>query len=286
MALTDDFTYKLGDDGVILNPNSTMFPFVDINKITGLDNAPYRMTEREHEGNDGGFMDAEFEKGRSIILEGTVYGENDQVETYLDSLKYNYAPSRTLIPFFFKKPGVSERFLQVKPLGCKYDVEQVRRIGRTDIQITMFAEDPRIYSADIRNIAIPQDAIVITGRGYNKSYNYSYGAPIAPSQENLYVSGNRSTPVIFSITGHAEFPTIINETIGTTMAFDLTIPLGSTLVIDTYYHTVRLDEANRRASMTTPSWFFLQPGDNYIRYRSSTSGGTSVLTALYYDAWR
>lgn len=285
MALTDDFSYMLGDSGIILNPDALITPFVDITKVIGLDNAPYRTTERDHEGTDGGFMDAEYEKGRSLILEGTAYADGDSVEPFLDSLKANYAPSRTLVPFYFKKPGVTERFLRVKPLGCKYDVDQIRRLGLTEIQFSMFAEDPRIYSSNVREEFITQSQTALTGRSYNKGYSYGYGTTVDPSARNIVVGGNRPTPVTLLMTGPAEQPTVINETSGTTMVFDLSLPAGSVLAVDTYYHTVRLDGANRRSALVDPNWFFLLPGDNIIRYRSQIDGG-SVLTIRGYDAWR
>src|SRR5687768_9358567 len=104
MALTDEFSYQLGDAGIILNPDSLSTPFVDITRVTGLDSPPFRTTERDHEGTDGGFMDAEYEKGRPIILEGLAYANGSELESFLDDLKANFAPSRTLLPFYFKKP--------------------------------------------------------------------------------------------------------------------------------------------------------------------------------------
>lgn len=283
--LVDDFSYKLNNTGIILNPNSITMPFVDITKVQGLDSAPYRTTERDHEGTDGGFMDAEFEKGRSILLEGIAYADGYEVETYLDALKANFAPSRVLIPFYFKKPGVTERFIKVKPLGCRYDVEQIRRLGYTDIQFSMFAEDPRIYSSNVREEFITQSQTALTGRSYNKSYSYGYGTTVDPSARNVVVGGNRLTPVTLTMTGPAVQPTVINESLGTTMVFDLTLDEGSTLTVDTYYHTVKVDGANRRAALVDPNWFYLSPGDNIIRYRSQIDGG-SILTVRGYDAWR
>lgn len=286
MALTDDFSYKLGDNGIILNPNATELPFVDIEKINGLDNAPYRTTERDHEGTDGGFMDAEYEKARSIVLDGTLYADGATAESYLDSLKENFAPSRVLIPFYFKKPGVEERFVKVKPLGCRYDVETIRRVGRTNIQFSMFAEDPRIYSSNQRSYIIYQEPVIIGGRSYNRSYNYGYGVAVDPGGGNIVVQGNRPTPGLLTIYGPASYPNIINETIGKNLEFDLIIDQGETLVIDTQYHTVRLNGTeNRRSSLIDPNWFSFMKGNNYIRYRCQSSSG-SFLNIQYYDAWR
>src|SRR5882672_7106541 len=108
----NDYEFQLNDSGVRLNSDSTN-PFVDVTKASGLDSAPYRETIRDHEGTDGGFIDAEFEKGRDIILEGTIYGTVANVETYLDSLKANFAPVATPIPFYFKPGSVSERLIFV-----------------------------------------------------------------------------------------------------------------------------------------------------------------------------
>src|SRR5881392_2280689 len=92
--MMDTYTFQYRDNGVILNsdPVDPTDPFVDIIKVTGLDSAEYRSTERDREGQDGGFADAEFEKMRTIVLEGTVYCPTDVIESYLDSLKGNYGP--------------------------------------------------------------------------------------------------------------------------------------------------------------------------------------------------
>lgn len=286
MALTDEFSYRLGEDGVILNPDSLTVPFVDITKVEGLDSAPIRSTERDHEGTDGSFMDAMYEKGRNVLLEGMAYTSDPATtESFLDSLKANWAPRKTLIPFYFKKPGVNERFLLVKPLGCRYNVDTLRRVGSTDIQFQCFAEDPRIYSSNVHEETITQSQTALTGRAYNRGYNYGYGTVVDPSSKNIVIGGNRPTPVTFTIYGPAEQPTIIHETQGIQMIFDLSLASGSALTVDTYYHTVRVDGANRRAALVDPTWIMFEPGDNIIRYRSQIDGG-STLVVRCYDAWR
>jgi hypothetical protein len=166
-----DLTFRLGDTGVVLNDDSLSFPFIDIDKVTGFDSAPFRETIRDHEGADGGFMDAEFETGREIILEGTVYCEIGTEETFLDSIKYNYAPSTVLIPFYLKAPGVNERVIFVKPRGVSYDWDILRRIGQTAIQFKMYAEDPRIYDNSLINVSIPYGGAATTGFGFASVYD-------------------------------------------------------------------------------------------------------------------
>jgi hypothetical protein len=136
-----------------------------------MDNAPYRETVRDHEGADGGFIDAEFEKARDIILEGSAFATVGSVETYLDSLKANYAPVTTPIPFYFKPGGVDERLIYVKPRGCRYDWEQARRTGMTNIQFLMVAEDPRFYSSVLGTSVVAYGGDGGLGFGFTRYYD-------------------------------------------------------------------------------------------------------------------
>lgn len=270
MALTDEYTFKLGDTGVVLNADDTTSTFVDISKISGLDSAPPRSTERDHEGADGGFMDAEFEKGRPIALEGTVYAVNTELQPYLDKLKANWAVSRTLVPLYFKTPGVTERVLFVKPLGCRYDFEQAARLDQADIQFQAFAEDPRVYDSTLVSVNIYQGEQVTNGRSYPRSYPYGYGATTSIVGTNLTVDGNRPTPPVYTMTGPIDRPRIVNETTGESMFFDISLSATDSLVVDVKNRTVLLNGQNRRSVLRYANWLFLQPGLNFIRYRADT----------------
>lgn len=279
----NDFTFQL-NSGVILNDDS--FPFVDIDKVSGLDNAPYRETTRDHEGTDGGFMDAEFEKGRDVILEGTVYGNSSTVEAYLDSLKANYAPVTSPIPFVFKSPGVVERQLFVKPRGCRYDWDTARRLGMCPIQFLMFAEDPRIYASQLSTAIFGYGGDAGLGLGFNLGFNLNFGGGASPGGGSVVNAGNRNTPITFVITGPVQNPLIANATTGHTMGFTITLSASDTLTINTRDRTVYLNGlTNRRSAMTTVDWFDLVPGTNQLTY-GGLSGTGSTLSVSFRSAWR
>jgi hypothetical protein len=280
----DDLTFRLGDTGVVLNDDSTTF--VDVLKVTGLDSAPFRTTERDHEGDDGGFIDAEFEKARTIVIDGVVYSDVTTLESYLDTIKENYAPSPTLIKFYVQAPGVVERILFVKPLGLLYDWTIQRRYGCVPIQIKMYAEDPRIYSSELLSVPVTLGGVVTTGFGFNFGFDFGFGATSVGGGNNAHNSGNRSTPAIFTIPGPVTNPSIYNDTSGEVMQFsNIVIASGESLVVDTNYRTVRLDSGvNRRYALTRPTWIRLAKGDNTIRFLAE-SGGTTM-TVQYRHAWR
>ena len=130
----DDLTFQFGEDGVLLNTDPIIpfedlsSAFVDITNIQGLSSAPFRTTERSREGQDGGFIDAELEEMRTIIIDGTVYAPTYALEPYLESLKANYAPSKTTKPFYFQAPGINGRVVFCKSYGVKYDWTVDRRL--------------------------------------------------------------------------------------------------------------------------------------------------------------
>lgn len=281
-----EYTFRLDDFGVVLNPDSTVPPFVDIKDVVGLDSAEVRQTERDWEGNDGTFMDAEFEKGRGVVLTGTIYANVDDIEFYIDQLKGNWAPSRDLVKFYFKAPGAVERMLLVKPLGLRYNWNMARRTGTTDVQFQCFAEDPRQYAAIETVASIEANTSGGVGFGFNFNFNFDFGAIVTGLGTNLFNFGNRDTPVVFTIPGPATNPRIVNDSTGQEMAFTITLNAGESLVVDTKYKTVKLDGVfNRRSALNFPSWFNLKVGTNVIRYLATVSTG-GAMVATYRSAWR
>jgi len=285
MALTEDLTFKLGDSGVILNANLSAVPFIDISKADGLDSASFRETQRDWEGNDGSFFDAEFEKGREISIEGRIYGDVNTLETYLDALKENYAPSRVLVPFYYKAPGVDERLLFVKPRGVRYRWETVRRTGCIEAQFNMFAEDPRIYTSTLITLPVPVGGVATSGFGFDLGFSFGFGTITGSLGANAVVSGNRPTPPLFKIYGPVVNPRIYNDTTGDVLQFSITLNTGETLWVDKKYRTVKLDNTtNRRSTLINPTWYDLQKGTNFLRYLPESGGST--IDVLYRDAWR
>ena len=285
VALTD-YQYQLGASGVLLNSDSLGLPFVDVTKVAGLDSAPFRETIRDREGQDGGFMDAEFETGRELSIEGTVYGIVGNTEPYLDSIKENWGPSTSLVPLYVKLPGVSQRLLFVKPRGVRYDQDTAQRIGCTPIQFLAYAEDPRLYDDNLQSFVAPYGGLATTGFGFNFSFNFSFGASIPLTGVNVINGGNRPTPALITIQGPVVNPRVINDTSGRTLAFyPLTLTVSDTVVIDLDHRTAILNgSTNVRGLMISPDWFLFPKGSTFIRFGGESGSGTATVSLR--NAWR
>jgi len=288
MALTEDFTFKLGDSGVVLNTDA-IYPFVDAENVKGLDSAPFRTSSRDHEGDEGGFMDAEFEKGRDIVIDGTAYATTDGMEDFLDQLKANWAPSKVQVPFYFKPPGKNERMLLVKPLGMRYDWSTMRRTNQVSIQLGAFAEDPRIYDSTLINVNLPLGATVFSGFGFNVSFPFGFGG-VSTTADAIQIvnTGNRPTPPVITIHGPCDNPRLLNDTVSKEMLFQgLSLGGSDTLVVDMKNRTAKLNgTTNRRNTLVAPTWFNLEVGANTLRFRASSSDPSAFATVSYRPAWR
>lgn len=278
MTLSVEYSFMFTDTGVLLNGDDEIFPFVDINRVEGLDTPDYRETFRDHEGVDGGYLDAELQKGRDIVLEGVIYCNIGQEEAFLDTLKSNFAPSRVPLPFYIKIPNVAERVVFAKPRGVRYNWDQLRRLGMTNAQFLLYAEDPRIYDSTLVTYTVPYGGTTTpTGIGFNLGFPFGFGTAILPNGITINNSGSRSSPAIMTITGPITDPHIINDTLGLTMSFSTILTGADTLVIDTTNRTVTQNGVtNRRGTLVAPNWFDISPGNSFIRFGGTTGTGSQL----------
>lgn len=296
MPLTQDFTFQYKDDGIILNADFVPGEsFVDVTGVTGLDSGEFSVQERNREGADGGLMDTGFKEMRTIVITGTVYGN----EAYLEQLRYNWRPFRADdaedyaggFPLYYSADGLFRK-VYGRSLGMKYDWAQMRRTGQTEAQFQLKCEDPTIYDATTNTVGpIVLLPVAQTGYGYDRAYNRTYGGgSFGGGAINVYNAGTAITYPEITITGPADNPYIINDSWdadGNVPRIKLAGSLGSgdIITISTLYRTIRLNGiANRRSWMVPPyTWWGLLPGDNFIRFGADAlSGAEAVLT--YSDA--
>jgi hypothetical protein len=289
MTLTENYTFQFGDDGIVLNTVADAnSPFVDVETINGLDNVDPRATVREREGMDGGFIDAEFESSRLIILTGTIYSPSDQLETFLDTLKANYEVSTTSKPFYFVSTG-GQRLVYCKCIsGLRYTWTHLLSIGKVTFQIQLQAEDPAIYES--ASTVSTELGGSVTGRSYNKSYDFGYGGTSSYSGTlSVYNAGNKDTDATLTITGGVTSPVIVNDSTGYKLDFiGFTVDSTDELSINLRNRTIVLNgSTNRRNALRSSSrWFMLPPGSTTLRFLGTITSGTPTLSVTFRSAYR
>lgn len=283
-VLTDDYTFAFTATGEILNDDSSpSSPFVDVHKVTGLDNVEYRTTEREREGMDGGFVDALYEKMRTIVIEGVIY---NATEDYLDTLKANFAPRASVEPFYLLAPDSNERLVYCKSLGIRYAWEQTRRTNVVTFQIQLKAEDPTIYEAEVTDTATLGNPE--SGFGFDLGFDFGFGTSSTAGAAVLDNTGNKDADCTFEIVGPVVNPIIVHDESGNRLSFACTLGVGDTLEVNLRNKTILLGGTTNRRNflLGTSRWFLLQPGTNTIRFLGTAGAGTPELNCTFRPAYR
>jgi phage-related protein len=265
VPVLNDYEYQFGDVGTVLNPTAAgvaaTLPFVDITTVEGLDTPEYRISEHDHEGVDGGYTDAEFLRARVLTMSGTIFADGNDPETILDSLKYDFRPSTVEVPFYFKHPGKPVRVVFAKPLGVRYNVEQLRRIGQTPVQFLMTCPTPYIYDAGI-NIYSGSVIASNTGFGFDLAFNLSFGGSVVNPGVTVSNFGNHRAYPLITIRGPVTTPTLTESNTGRTISFNTSLLTGDIVYIDTRKHTAVLNGVGsiRGLLLAGSRWFYVDPG--------------------------
>lgn len=283
-----DLTFQYRDDGVLLNGPNASFPFVDVLSVKGLDSATPRISQKDTEGRDGSTIEAEFESYRVVTISGTLFASDATLlEPLIDSLKDNFAVSRTAQPFYFKPPGVAQRVLNAKCVsGFKTDWDSARRSATSDFSVVLQAGDPIIYGTTLYSIGTTLATATPSGFSFPFSFPFTFGGTAYSSGTAVaFNNGNRPGPWRLTITGGITNPSATNDNDGGKVVKAAIVASATdVLVFDSATRSLLLNGIDKSGSLTYEGWFALQKGINLVRFQADA--GSGIGTFEFYDAWR
>ena len=217
------------------------------------------------------------------ISAGTATG----IRTALNALRSAMQPTEAEHPLVIDLPELGEVLLFARSTGRTIP-STAALTGRGTVAgiLQWVASDPRIYSTTLRTLVIP----VFVGSGgleYPVDYPKDYGSVGVGLTTEVPNDGDFDTWPRITITGPSSGTVtplkIENTTDGTEVSFTagggLTIPAGSTLVVDTHpaRRVVRFtDGANRWHTVAGTTWWPIHPGGAQLRFRAT--GNTTGVT--------
>lgn len=143
-------------------------------------------------------------------------------------------------------------------------VDKILRLGVGNLVVQWVCSDPRRYSLDLLGATVPVNA-----------------------PTDLANQGNTATHPLIRLEGPLTHPTLTNSSLGRVIEFDLTVPAGKVLEIDTDNGTVTLDGVSKMSTLTGSSVpvgdFVLSAGSNTIQY-TVTADGANGADFLWRDA--
>lgn len=283
-----DYQMQFEDTGTLLNGSATV-PFIDIEKIVGLDAPEGRITTEDYTSGHGSYVEAQYLKARTVSIEGTLYCPPNDL-TFWDALKGNFFPQPDARPLYFKLPGREQQVVFGKPLGgIKGDVQAGIGMGVIPFQVQIACEDPRIYASTPQ---APSTTLPVSsgGRAYPRTYPVAYGSSGSGGSLQVINNGNfrDGAAAVLRVSNNTLNPRI--ELIGTGKFLKVNIQLfdGDTLDIDLQYRTILLNgTASRRNALTSDStWFLIPPGSQQLNFRADAYSATSTLSIpTFRSAW-
>lgn len=138
----------------------------------------------------------------------------------------------------------------------------------TMVTFTLIAANPpwKVSTGAAEYIDIGLPVGEVTGRTYNKTYDYNYGSVVNPGGAGTANNaGDIDAWPVFEITGPVDNPVITNETTGRAFLVSGVIGAGEVVTIDA--RTGVVDPASYR--LVGRPWQ-LAPGPNFIRWRASS----------------
>lgn len=149
--------------------------------------------------------------------------------------------------------------------------------------------DPRKYSLGEHSVFISTPAIITSGLTYPLVYPLDYGTAEAPNTLLIENAGTAPSPVTINFIGEMTNPTLINQTTGERLGFDIVLAVDDILTVNTRLGTVLLnDTADRIYTRTLTSspilGFDLLPGFNEMQIIAEDWDAGSGVEIIYRDA--
>lgn len=251
----NDYEYMYKDTGLLLN-GAVALPFWDVLKVSGLDMPDYNANIDDVDSQQGGTVYALYSMVRTIIIEGMLYANPSTIESTIDTAIANFLPNNTDYPFYYKAPGLAQRYINGKAIKFLSDTETLRRTGLAAFQLQIACGDPRKY---INNA----DQVMVAGTNYT---------PANP--------GNVETYPIITVVGAFTTITFTNVTTGKAITLTTTRIAGDVTVIDFKNKSVTINGIQNSSVVTGTAWWNIPAGGaNSFNYAVTGGPPTSVTVA-------
>jgi hypothetical protein len=228
---------------------------------------------------DGVFAGDDRLGGRTMTFDVHIIGTTDTAaETAAAALAGAFAPSTTDLPIDVRLTGTPAEYrLFGRPRGCDIALDTKFLSGVLRARCTFLATDPRRFGAEVSaTLALPSGA---SGLLFPAVAPFVFGAG-AGGNVSISQAGAVDADWTATISGPITTPTIEHVELGRSLAFDLELLAGETLVIDSRTRSALLNgTASRYSSLTSSSrWFQIPPGTSTVRLTGASGSGSAQFT--------
>lgn len=238
----------------------------ELELIEGLNPPEIRSSSSDRMQAHGTFDYANFTGGRLLTFKGDAFplDEVTSIQTLMDAWSAAFHPQANALPLQMLLPGHDEERIYCRPWGQPtYVVDPAFSYNYARWAVQLKASNPRIYSETLHS----EDATTAVDA-------------VATN------AGNFSTPVVMTLLGPIDTPTITHEELEKSLSLDLFVSAGQFVVFDSEARTIKLNDIASvySAVIDPPEWFELLPGDNTISLAGTSTTGATNLEVAWRDA--
>lgn len=285
--------YELkGPDGSIAVFNDDTSPYYSgiliPDECSGLDSAEGRDNAVDRTEMDGMVQGDQFYSKRAVVLTGVMPATSTTARNEMEArIKRASNAMRADATLVWTPDGGEAMFTNLRRASGRG--LQISGGWLKKFQLSFTAADPRLYSTALYTSSVTPAPAIEAGRGYDKVYDYAYGAATPTGTLFLTNQGDGESPPVMRIYGPGKNPSLINNTTGQSLNFIFTLNSNEEyLEIDFFSRTVKLNgEVNRYSALqfSTSEWWYLQPDQNEVRIGYSEFSAGAKLQVFYRDAW-
>lgn len=157
------------------------------------------------------------------------------------------------------------------------------------LSVQFECSDPRLYSLGENSVFISMPSSATDGLDYPLVYPLDYGTEVAPNSLIVVNAGAAPTPMIMNFVGPVTNPSLINDTSGKQLGFEIVLTADDVLTVDTRKGTVLLNGTADRLYTRTPLsspilGFDLLSGSNELQVIAEDWDDGAGVEIVYRDA--
>ena len=269
--------------GISLNPGDleTGLSLIIENVEGWLDSPPLTGNDQARAIADGSMFGPKTLGARVITLTGVALGPRDQLGVVRDALAA-MAASRDPADLAITDSGIGRTLTASVRAGT--DAFRHTWLAPTAFRwsVVLTAADAALYG-DWQQVYLSPGSGADTGRLYQRTFTWAYGAPALPNQATLTNDGNWPASVLALYQGDLAHPVITDDTGSALLVDDLAA--GMEIQVDTGTLTAIADGGLSRASYILPgSVPLLIPAASSIAWHLATIGAGQVILS-WRPAW-
>lgn len=253
--------------------------------VTGLDSPDVRESADDLVQMDGGIHGDFFYGRRPVTLTGLLLNpaSADERNQRMTSLMRASNAMRADAILSWTLEGGEAQFLSVR----RQQPLRITGAWQKEFQLAVVAADPRIYSTALHQEDVVPGADGLGGFSSPLTSPLTSSAPVS-GQVMVDNQGSAQSPALLVINGPCTNPRVINFTTGEELVLTYTLGEAEFLVIDMLNRTVLLNNSASRygaVDFNATSWWWLEPGENDIRFAPSSYSLGCTLEIHFRDAW-